>query len=357
MKKVIFGTLFLGLVGLGIVGCKKENGNLNNNDDYIPSVPYLKSINGNDIVAINGILKFKDFSHVNNVIKSLEVAYEEREEIFLSQFPDYNGEKLMAIEDSLGYDDLNIFHEFSSMYQYESLFSKTQGDQEEYERKDIEMEIEPDDHFVIDYETRTILNSQEEIIVGDTIYKFYEGGYIAIPNEDFSILSDIRINVNNIKLYKTINIFGDVTKDGSVETEDEEVFCPDAIGWKVKSKTKPYTSTKRIKYKVGIRTWPWDRIVLAKSINQYRKKNKGAWKKIRVHTKVQVYGDVLEFGVDENGAYVDCDNKISFNTNGSNKFAEKYKTKTLKHKVTDVPTKTRSSWVKGYHRSYMDETL
>lgn len=37
--------------------------------------------------------------------------------------------------------------------------------------------------------------------------------------------------------------------------------------------------------------------------------------------------------------------------------AEKYKTKTLKHKVTDVPTKTRSSWVKGYHRSYMDETL
>lgn len=93
------------------------------------------------------------------------------------------------------------------------------------------------------------------------------------------------------------------------------------------------------------------------SINQYRKKNKGAWKKIRVHTKVQVYGDVLEFGVDENGAYVDCDNKISFNTNGSNKFAEKYKTKTLKHKVTDVPTKTRSSWVKGYHRSYMDETL
>jgi len=33
MKKLIYGTLFLALVGIGVVGCKKENGKFDNSLD------------------------------------------------------------------------------------------------------------------------------------------------------------------------------------------------------------------------------------------------------------------------------------------------------------------------------------
>lgn len=83
MKKLVFGGLFLALVGIGFVGCKKEN-NLNNSN-----------LINNDFSA-NG--KMLVFESVESYEKSIEFQTVEKREKFLSDISKLNFKNYFSVE-------------------------------------------------------------------------------------------------------------------------------------------------------------------------------------------------------------------------------------------------------------------
>lgn len=317
------------------VGCKKKW--YEPKKEFIKTSPYLKSINFRKISSKNGLLKFQNFKQVRTVIKKLGQAYRNRDKDFLSLFPNKNGYQLMNIEDSLDYNDKLIYRDFVKRFNYISLYSNIEKEQKKFVEQKRNSNSEPEDNFVIQDEARCILNQNAEVIVYDTIYKFYPWGYFKIPNENFHILNKIRESISNALKFDNIKTFGNphfIMGDGGVTSgpvtsnpwNPPTDPCAGVEGWKMRSGKKIFANgTKRIKWKVGIRSWPWGRFVIAKSKNQIRSKFLGikTWKGFRCQTKVQVWGYVVGFNT-ENGAEEDCSEKLSFNTKGSSHYAEAY---------------------------------
>ena len=83
MKKLIYGTLFLTLVGIGVTGCKKEN-----------KLPLVES-NQSEISA-NG--KMLIFESVESYEKSVEYSSEEKREKLLSNISKLNFKNYFSVE-------------------------------------------------------------------------------------------------------------------------------------------------------------------------------------------------------------------------------------------------------------------
>ncbi len=83
MKKLIYGTLFLAIVGIGFVGCKKENNRINSN------------LTNNDF-STNG--KMLIFESVESYEKSIELQSAEKREKFLSDISKLNFKNYFSVE-------------------------------------------------------------------------------------------------------------------------------------------------------------------------------------------------------------------------------------------------------------------
>jgi hypothetical protein len=83
MKKLIYGTLFLALVGIGVVGCKKEN-----------KLPLVES-NQSEISA-NG--KMLIFESVESYEKSVEYTTAEKRERLLSDISKLNFKNYFSVD-------------------------------------------------------------------------------------------------------------------------------------------------------------------------------------------------------------------------------------------------------------------
>jgi hypothetical protein len=341
MKKLIYSGLFLALVGIWGVACKKQefrNGETKSNLQMA-----LKSSLAQGITVKNGMLHFQDMDHVRNTLDNIYNAYLTHENKFLNSNPGKTGEELMDIEEATNFNDYLPYEHFESTLNFNSLRKKIQSDFVEYQNSGLDNDSDPENHFIIEEPVQTILNEFEEVTIGGSIYKFYENGYIRIIDGSYSTLLAIRSNKNSIEKFKNVEIEGDI--DFFMNKSSSGCNGHRALSDK-------YTSGgRRIKWRVAIQTLPWSRYVIAQSRN-YVKKN-GRWKKFRCHTKCRVWGDISDYTTLEDGNKVaDCDKALTFNVqNGV--YSDKYNTKSWQHKVF-VSTRTKSGWIKGYHYSYIN---
>ncbi len=118
MKKLIYGSLFLAIVGIGIVGCKKENVNpVKNTSDGLVVSSYLKLENqiNNDLNQMaNGLRRKKaDFNSSKAIIETAREVYSDDKEafdLFLINFNKENNNKTysIVIEDVIQEIDINM---------------------------------------------------------------------------------------------------------------------------------------------------------------------------------------------------------------------------------------------------------
>jgi hypothetical protein len=343
MKKLVLGGFFLTIAVATLVGCKKENVDPTtavSTNEF--SNKNLTQLTGN-ISVENGMLKFVDMDHVRNTLDALETAFREHEDNFLAAHPQKSGEELMVIEETSGFNEYQTYENFESTLNFSSLRAKIQSEYTEYMNMEIQPNEDPEDHYIFEASVQAIVNEFGELKVGNAIYKLYENGHIVITNGDYNTLLAIRDNYNLAYELDNVQIEGDINY-----FENKSAGCE---GHKVRT-DKYETGSRRIKWRIAIRTWPWNRYVIAESTN-YLKQN-GKWKKFRCHTKCRVWGDISDWDTVNGEQVANCDDPLTFNTS-SGVYSDKYNTKNWQHKIF-VSTKTKTNWVKGYHESYIGAT-
>lgn len=345
MKKLVWGGFVLAIVVAASAGCKKENlgsyGSVSVTEFSNKNLGELSQ----SITVENGMLKFTDLDHVRNTLDALESAYREHEDNFLAANQGKSGEELMYAEETTGFNDFAPYVGFESGLNFSSLRAKIQNDYQAYMNLDTQPDNgDPEDHYITEYSVQAIVNQYGEFKVGNEIYKLYENGYLRITDGDYNTLLAIRQNYYIVYELENVEIEGDINY-----FDNKAAGCE---GHRARS-DKYTTGSRRIKWRVAIRTYPWNRYTIAESTN-YIKKN-GKWKKFRCHTKCRVWGDISDWEiVNDTTKVANCDKPLTFNTvNGY--YSDKYNTKHWQHKVY-VATRTKTTWVKGWHESYIGST-
>lgn len=307
----------------------------------------------NGISVVNGMLHFQDMGHVQSVMESLYQNYVIHDDNFLSSYPDLTSDELEAKEEEIGFRDYKTYEDFEEDLNFNSLRSHIEKQNEIYLDLDDDRLDDPDDHFIILDEERAILNLNAEVMIGKSIFKMFDWGYIEIPDADFNKLEIIRANPEAALIMDNVKIEGDIMdiRPGTVEEpapNDGLTLTPACKGYKRSRDKEDFGSDARIKWKVAIRTLPWGRYVIAKSKNFLRKNSK--WKKHRCQTKVRVWGSISGYEETENGNVNKCSIETQFKAqDGSNTEVNKKKGR---DKVS-VQTKTQTGWVKGWHSSFI----
>lgn len=337
MRKIVYGGLFLALIGMVVISCEKEQ--------LTESVSSVKQVNqvakiGNatsltdGVTVEDGLLRFQSEDHIKQTIDGLYELYLEHEDAFLAAHPNVQGDDLIQVEEEIGFNDYAPYEEFESSLSFSSLRSKINQEATAYYESGVDDDNNPENHFVLEDAVRTVLNKFEEVKIGDAIYKFYQHGYIKIVDGDFSTLLQIREDQDLVFSLDNVEIEGMVGSSANKAA----IICD---GFRGKN-GKYIVGNNKIEWRVAIQTYPWSRYVIAESTNF---KNSNGWKKTRAYTFCRVWGDVSGT---INGI-ADCTSAFTFNfSNGA--YSDKYNTKDWQHKI-NVVTRTQTDWVKGQHYS------
>jgi hypothetical protein len=336
MKNLKRSAVALLVSGAILASCTKEQ----NGDE----TPFQKStFNYGTIHEENGILCFQSEDEIRSTLQYLETEYLAREDNFINTYKDLNGDELMAMEKEIGYNEYEVFEEFENTLGFNSLRKKLHDEEVAWLKDADELYIEndPDNHFVVENQVRTILNEYCELKIDDLYYKFFHGGHIIITDGDLTKLYLLRENIENALDMENVIIEGDLSQ-ARVDACNSMQF---SSGFKV-------AGTRRIKWVVSHQSWPWDRYVLAKTINY--KKTGNSWDRFRTQTKCRVWGDISDwrmvYTADDTTKVADCETPIQFNSE-TGVYSDHLNVKEWDHKI-HVQTKTKSGWVHGWHYGY-----
>lgn len=337
MKRILICTISIVIVAAFILfSCKKEHLDLKDitdkefSFDFNSQIPYScicveeKGFTGKS--GSSTILAFSDMDAFLLTLRELERQMLDYDSAFLAFFSNLDEEALNAKEKEIGFINERPLLNFTDFFEYHSLFNKINEEEKIWlENEELDLQNDPDDHFIFEEELRTLLNVDCEVKIGSIIYKFTEEGYFEM-DDDFKLLMlvDMGIETNDVSFIGNTGIKSD------------------CAGFKTSSGYKP-SGDKKIKWKVAIITYPWERFVKAKTKNFKKEKFLWTtrWSKYRTACSARVYGHI-------SGAEGDCSTKVQFNTATSPYYAYESNAKKAVHKVW-VSTKTKSGWVKGSH--------
>ena len=281
------------------------------------------------------MLVFPDKETFLQTIIELERQTEELDDAFIEFYSDLDEEQINEKEEEIGFNENVPIYGFNDELGFESLFQKIAEEEEEWlAQEELDLSEDPDDYFVDDEGYRAVLNADNEVQVGESIYKLTEEGYFQITDGNVESLREIggkstgRIALPENIIFvpnKNYDENGRVSASGHKSSKSDSGFKKIGdrrIKWKVKHATPFFGS----------------RHVYAQTKN-YKKKGR-RWKKYRTYVYAQVYGNI-------SGSGGNCNTQVDFNPGliSSNSKSNKKK---VKHKIW-VQTKTKSGWVKGNH--------
>ncbi len=189
-------VMALVLIGLVFAGCKKE--------ELTTPINQEKSTTNISLITVKNSMLY--FPNMETFMFTLEKLEKENEE-FMNNFSTAtktlkSHEEIEKFIENTNWNENKIFEEFETKYNFTSLRSVIAEEMVEfnkiYDPKGIE---NPDDHFLRNPYLRTLLNSQCQVQIGKSIYKFLDNGAtIVILNENYKIAEDI--NSSNFMEYK-----------------------------------------------------------------------------------------------------------------------------------------------------------
>ncbi len=340
MRKIKILTIGTIAVILGIIACKKEvelqTQTKDSGFDYQVSsnIPYsqIKTINkgfkgtkGSDIM-----LCFPDMETFRFVMNELKRQTTEYDSAFMAKFNNLGIDAINEKVEEIGYDEEKPLFNFAEYFKFYNLHRQIAEQETEYlKQEELNIENDPDNHFIIEDEVRALLNSDCEVKINDTIYKLTEEGYFAICDGNLKSLQKI-----GEKKGGNISIPNVIFVEGKTDTK------ADGCNSDQRNADKKESGKYQIKWVVSHWTHPWDRRVTAKIDNYYKK---GAflntWVKQKAVSYCKVYGYIS--GTDGN-----CDTQVNFNPSniGLNSGSA---VESWEHTIF-VSTKTKSGWVKAY---------
>jgi hypothetical protein len=334
LKSLTFGII---IGAFAFIGCKKEKAYENNNTqsafqyDLQSQVPYSNiSVREKGFKGEKGstyVLVFKDMRTVNLTIDDLYRQVGEWNRAFYEQHKDLNDDERNALEEKLGFDEQQPLIDFDNQFKFYSLYQKIANEELEWLNHDkLDPKTDPDNHFIVQYSIRAVLNTDCEIQIGDSLYKLTEEGYFTICDKSMLTLSALNDNMQNYQSIPNVIFVGnEFDKASGCESMRRNNGIVEQV---------PY----RIKWVVSHWTYPWVRRCAAK-IDNYKKS--GTWKKHSCYCKAMVFGYIS--GVDSSGN-ANCDVQLNFNPG---QYLMVGNVKDLEHYI-NVSTRTKSTWVKSY---------
>jgi len=305
--KIIIATLCVAAIGVGIFyACQKEKENVNNNIDCYQKTNF----NFDSILVSDGMLVFPSMAYVNYVLESLNYQITEWNNYIYGLYGEFDDSTYNAILDSLEINDNQPLIDFEDNFDYTSLRKVIEEEELVWEINNDGEDIsdEPDNHFIIDYAIRTLLNTNLQIKIGDTIYEITPDGYNIINFGE---------NINSIYNSKSLNGCSSGVFQSGISLNNQGTG---GIGWSL-----------------AHHNYPWRMYVMARSKN-YHKKN-GCLSSYRDECEVRIYGYV-------SGPSNDCSVQVDVNPSNA---SESRRAKFVTQRIT-VYTFTMSYWIHAYYK-------
>jgi len=338
MRKLKIKFFLLAAFTVGFFGCQKEEVvqepqqiiNEEINFRVVSEIPYdnisVENISGKS--AASRILVFRDMRSFVATMNDLERQVETLDNAFIDQYADLNEDEINDMEDRLRFNEEQPLIDFERRYRFSSLRKKIDALEEIWlNNEELDLRNDPDNHFIDENALRTLLNENEEVVIGRSIYKFTDRGYIEISGRSFETLSQLDVqNINANDLPENVKLVGDFDANRAEGCHSSKRNS----GYKT-------SGNKRIKWVISHWTHPWGRRAMAKTKNYKKRGNR--WKKRRSYCFATVGGSV-------SGSDGNCDSSVNFNPGGG--YASHGNKKKIKHSIS-VQTKTLSGWMNSGH--------
>ena len=131
MKNLLYGTLFLALIGIIFVGSEKEKFNFTQefNSNYESNINYssIKKVQRKGGKLTNGsgeILKFNSFEDFESTLGFLESETNQLDSAFINFYFDLSEDEINEKQDEIGFDENLISHNFNDYLNFFSLRKK-----------------------------------------------------------------------------------------------------------------------------------------------------------------------------------------------------------------------------------------
>lgn len=298
MKKIDIIMIML-IASFAFMGCEKNAGSLSelsnkktgikSNDIFEDGTEHGFYVNLNPAVPFEdisigdyGMLHFENMESFKQTKSELERMTEEWMMAYYEEFDELSTVEMLLLKDSTGYTDAEIYKYFESAMEFNSLRAMIAEEEFEYlQLQYASIEDDPDNHFIFEESVRTLLNEYEEVSIGDTLYKFYEGFYLAIPSEHSDRIPDFRVGDDEAwNLAGQIDVvaigYGGQGSSGSSVGSGGSSNCDTRINVSDRGYEPEDADEARIKWVVSFYNHPWDDTP-----------------RVAVKTKYQEYNDVL----------------------------------------------------------------
>jgi hypothetical protein len=226
-------------------------------DEYKTSI--LESAKGQEcelffsqVRNLNGVLVFSDKQHFEDVLECLELSVDKYNDIFEAEYQDLTDEEIDIKEEEIGFNEDQPLIDFEKRFDFISLRKELDDEINIWlDNEELDEANDPDDHFIIDEDLRTLLSPNSLVIIGNETIDFYYAR------------EELRLG---------ICIFKDCCHTGT----SKDFFYYNG-------------GNRRFKVRVALRHF----IVGSKlkgKIKHFRRKSNGRWKKSRTKLFVQVGG-------------------------------------------------------------------
>ncbi len=275
LKKSIF-LLFISFFLSCQVG-DNFNDEAGSENQSIKVVSFDVDSGGRSFTTSGTMLSFPTFQDYENTIEMLENQLEAHREAFYSQYENLTDDELSDVEDNSTFDPQQPLIDFENQYGITNSLRQYYNTLEEawLNNQELDPATDPDNDILFDEIEQTLLNEHQEIMIEGKVYAFEK------IQAMYEILGDFGTSLTKI------NNGEDVSNDPNIiETSKNSAAC---TTWKSRWDYDYYSSTRRIKRRLTIRSLPWFCKTLAQN-KSYKKKN-GRWKKraTRIGVSLQKY--------------------------------------------------------------------
>ena len=267
----------------------------------------------------------EDFKHTMNELERQCEAYDDG---FVAHFDNLDEEELYNKEQELNYSEFKPNTDFENYFQFASSNADYLVAEAQYlEQGDLNEADDPENHFIGEPEERSLLNSCNEVVINDTIYKLTENGYFEISDGDFGKLA--LLDAFGEDLPENVRFVG-----GENSSSMRSVYC--ATVWGDSDYKSNSSETRKIRWWLKKSDQPWGGYLTAKTRN-IKKRNNGKWRIYRTKAKAGVSGQY---------SHPYCSPEYNVPTNGP----KEKKRRTVKQKVWVPKSYTiNSGKLHGYH--------
>ncbi|MEZ4855491.1 MAG: hypothetical protein R2812_03310 [Gelidibacter sp.] len=141
--------------------------------------------------VVNGMLAFDDVATFLSTIETLANDAEAYDDDFVAKWNYLSDDDLEAKEIELGHNPDQPLVDFENQFSGFTSLRKTIEVQLDnlIKNETLNDTNDPDDHFIMDNEVRTVLNADAQVMIGHSLFQMTMFGYVEVTDGDFNTLA------------------------------------------------------------------------------------------------------------------------------------------------------------------------